>query len=179
MRGAVADPPPPALSLASGLPASFFGNDLTADLVAAFDEVLAPIMTTLDDLAAYFDPRYAPDDCLVWLGGWINTLIDARWSADRVRRHLPDLLLALISRGTVEGIEAGVRACTGHQPTVTDNGGVGWSERPQGSPPGRPGARLEIRVRLPDEDAETVRSLVHAVVADLKPAHVAVSIQLD
>jgi len=44
-----------------------------------------------------------------------------------------------------------------HQPTVTDNGGVGWSERPQGSPPGRPDARLEIRVRLPDEDADTDR----------------------
>lgn len=172
MRGSVDNAPRPAVSLVAGLPAAFFGNDLTTDLVEAFDEVLGPVVATLDDLAAYVDARYAPDDCVVWLGRWINVLVDSRWPAERVRRHLPDLVVAMTCRGTIEGIVAGVRACTGQDPTVTDNGGVAWSERPQGEPPGVPRLRLEVVAHLAESDGDLVRSLVHAVVADLKPAHV-------
>lgn len=175
MSGPLGDLPGPALSLASGLPGAFFGSALTTSLVESFDQVLAPVITTLDDLDAYLDPRYAPDDNVQWLGGWLNRLVDDRWPADRVRAHLADLREALTSRGTARGLAAGLRACTGNDATVRDNGGVSWSSRPGGALPGQPHQLIEVWVTI---DEESVRSLVHAMVADLKPAHMPVRVHV-
>ena len=179
MRGAIENWPPPAATLGSDLPPAFLSGTLVRDLLDSFDLVLAPAVLTLDDLAAYLDPRYAPDDYLVWVGSWLSSVVDRRWPADRVRAHLADLRVALLHRGTLHGIRAGVRACTGLEPEVRDNGGVSWSHRPGGSLPGQQGPpRLHVRVPLnPDaelspEADEALRTLVTAVVDDVKPAHV-------
>ena len=39
---------------------------------AGLDEVLAPIIATLDCLPDYFHPATTPDDALGWLAGWIG-----------------------------------------------------------------------------------------------------------
>jgi len=183
MRGAIDNWPPPAVTLGSGLPPAFLAGSLVRDLLESFDLVLAPAVLTLDDLAAYLDLRYSPDDYLVWVGSWLSSVVDRRWPADRVRAHVPDLREALLHRGTLNGIRAGVRACTGLEPEVRDNGGVSWSNRPGGSLPGQPGPpRLRVRVpldpgaQLGPESDEALRTLVRAMVDDLKPAHVMVEL---
>ena len=179
VRGEIEKCPPAAVTLSSGLPSSFLSGTLVRDLLDSFDQVLAPAVLTLDDLAAYLDPLYAPDDFVVWLGSWLSSVVDRRWPPERVRAHLPDLREALLHRGTLPGIRAGVRACTGSEPDVRDSGGVSWSNRPGGALPGNPGpARLQVRVppdpggqRSPESEAN-LRILVGTVVNDLKPAHV-------
>ena len=179
MRGAIDHWPAPAATLSSGLPSTYLTGTLIRDLLESFDQVLAPAVVTLDDLPAYLDPRYAPDDYVVWLGSWLSSVVDRRWPPERVRSHLPDLREALLHRGTLTGIRAGVRACTGLEPEVRDTGGVNWSSRPGGALPGIPGpARLQVRVpadpdRARDPETESnLRALVEVVVDDLKPAHV-------
>jgi phage tail-like protein len=163
---------PVGTSLGSGLPASFFGSPLTTDLVEAFDGVLAPIVATLDDLDGYLDPRYAPDDFVRWIGGWLGAPIDERWPADRVRRHLPQLRLALLGRGTVSGLSAMLEALTGHEPEITDSGGVSWSTRPQGPLPGSGRPWLRVRAKVDAADPDTLDDMVHRAVARMAPAHV-------
>jgi phage tail-like protein len=158
----------PPQSLAAGLPGAFIGNDFTREMVAAFDEVLAPVFATLDDFDAYLDPRYAPEDFLRWLAGWLGFPLDERLPADRLRVHLADAVEAVLWRGTVRGVAAAVRAYTGHQVDVLDSGGVTSSARPIGALPGQPRPRLLVRVRAGTVDAE----VVDRIVAEVKPAHV-------
>jgi phage tail-like protein len=168
MRGAVDGLTPPQ-SLAAGLPGAFIGNDFTRELVAAFDQVLAPVFATLDDFDAYLDPDHAPEDFLRWIAGWLGFPIDERWPAERIRANLADAVEAVLWRGTVRGVAAGVRAYTGRQPEVTDTGGVASSARPLGPLPGDPRPRLLVRVAARGGvDPEVVERLV----AELKPAHV-------
>jgi phage tail-like protein len=174
MRAGIEGLRPPE-SLAAGLPPAFFGNDFTADLVAAFDEVLAPVFTTLDDFDAYLDPRYAPEDFLRWLAGWLGFPTDERWPADRLRASLDDAVEALLWRGTVRGVAAAVRAYTGEQPDVSDNGGVTSSARPLGPLPGDSRPRLVVRVPGKDVDPE----VVERIVAEVKPAQIPHEIVLN
>jgi phage tail-like protein len=181
MRGAVVGIVGPPVPLAAGVPAAFLAGPLVGHLLDSFDQVLGPVVLTLDDLAAYIDPRYAPDDFAVWVGSWLASAVDRNWPAARVRTHIPDLREALLNRGTLAGVRAGIRACTGSDPDVDDTGGVSWSRAPTGDLPGRPGPPI-LRVRAdlrnsgapPGSTAEQVlRQLVRRVVDDLKPAHVA------
>jgi phage tail-like protein len=165
----------PPQSLAAGLPPAFFGNDFTRDLVDAFDQVLAPVFATLDDFDAYLDPRYAPEDFLRWLAGWLGFPTDERWPADRLRASLGDAVEALVWRGTVRGVAAAVRAYTGEQPEVSDSGGVASSARPLGALPGEPRPRLVVRV--PGKDVDP--AVVERIVAEVKPAHVPHEIVLN
>lgn len=169
--------PPPPVSLAEGLPSVFLASTFSRHLIEALDTVLAPLVATIDDLDAYVDPRYAPDDHLVWLGSWLNMAVESQWPAARVRRHLPDLVEALTARGTPRGLEAAVRACTGQEPTVRDGGGVAWSARPNGPLPGRSSSTVVVEVPTPAEARDELRSLVDAVVDDVRPAHVRVEVR--
>src|SRR5262249_33790086 len=61
MRGLIeslASPRP----IGAELPAAFQEDDFCQRMMTAFDEVLAPLFTTLDCLDSYLDPRLAPDD---------------------------------------------------------------------------------------------------------------------
>ena len=169
--------PPPPVSLAEGLPSVFLASAFSRHLITALDTVLAPLVATIDDLDAYVDPRYAPDDHVVWLASWLNVAVDSQWPAARVRRHLPDLVEALTARGTVRGLAAAVRACTGQEPSVRDGGGVSWSARPNGPLPGRSSSTVIVELPTPTEGEDELRSLLDAVLQDVKPAHVRVEVR--
>ncbi|MGW2847530.1 hypothetical protein ACWC5G_21895, partial [Streptomyces sp. NPDC001274] len=49
------------------LPALYADDDLAQRFTAGLDTVLAPVLSTLDNLPAYFDPALAPADFLPWL----------------------------------------------------------------------------------------------------------------
>lgn len=172
MRGAAPGPVP--VSLARGVPEAFLGNDFTVGLVEAFDDVLAPVTGVLGDLDAYLDPRHAPDDFVVWVASWLSPQIGGRLRGAQARERLVDLRVALLARGTLGGVAAAVRACTGLDPVLRDSGGVAWSARPHGPLPGVRAALLEVDVVLaPDEpDPDALLDLVRAVVDDVRPVHV-------
>lgn len=170
MRGEV--DVPVLLSMTEGLPEAFLGSSFSVDLVHALDRVLAPVVATLDDLDAYVDARYAPDDFVRWLGSWLGAPVDDRWPAARVRAHLPDLRTAMLLGGTVTGLVAALRAVTGFEPEVRDSGGVSTSPRPLGPLPGSERPFLQVRVRIADSDPDTMEDVVARVVAGMTPAHV-------
>ncbi|WP_239377427.1 phage tail protein [Frankia sp. Cj5] len=136
-------------------------------LLAAFDDVLAPILATVDNIDAYLDPALTPADFLPWLAGWLGVELDAQWPAERVRQVLAAAAETLRWRGTPRGIAAAVRAATGVDPEVSDSGGVAFSPQARGAFPGSPDSLLVVRVP-PGTDL----AAVSAAVASAKPAHV-------
>jgi len=84
---------PTAVPLSAMLPGIFQEDPFTVRFVSGFDDVLAPILSTLDCLPAYFDPSLAPEDFLGWLAGWVGLSLDENWPLERrrdlVARNVP------------------------------------------------------------------------------------------
>jgi phage tail-like protein len=156
--------------LADGLPGIYQEDDLTRRLLAAFDDMLAPVFLSLDDLAAYLDPMLTPEDFLEWLAGWVGVLLDENWPIERRRAFVAQAVQLYRQRGTRRGLEAHVRMFTGGDVTIEDTGGVSWSATSGGAPPGRSG--YAIRVVLSGGPGPIDRGRLDTLVATAKPAHV-------
>src|ERR1700730_1144995 len=58
------------------LPALYADDDFAQRFTAGLDTMIAPVVSTLDNLAAYFDSRLAPEDFLMWLASWVGAELD-------------------------------------------------------------------------------------------------------
>jgi phage tail-like protein len=171
MRGLVAGLSSPH-PMATGLPAIYQEEDpFTVRFTQAFDDSLAPIFSTLDNLPAYFDPRYAPEDFLGWLAGWIAIELDETWEVERRRAAVRNGADLLRRRGTALGLAAEIELATGGQVEIVENGGSGWS-LDAGSPMiGSARPALMVRLRVADP-ARVDRDRLERIVDAAKPAHV-------
>ncbi len=153
------------------LPGVFADDELLQRFVAAFDDVLAPVFTTLDCLDAYFDPSVAPSDFVDWLAHWVALPLADEWPAQR-RRALVARAVELHGwRGTRRGLQALLEMVTGGRVEVFDSGGCVASPVSGGSLPGAttPGILVRVAVR----DLSTVDAArLDALIALDKPAHV-------
>ena len=112
--------------------------DFFPRFLRAFDDSIAPTISTLDNLAAYMDPRLAPEDFVDWLAGWVDVAPDGAWTLEQ-RRAIVSQAVAIHRRaGTLDGIRDAVQLSAGPDATVTveDNGAVAWSSTPGGRSPG-------------------------------------------
>lgn len=178
MRGTAAglDSPHPLGGL---MPAVYQDDEFTMRWTGALDQVLAPVIASLDCLDAYVDPRLAPEDFLGWLAGWCGMVLDENWPLPR-RRDVVSAMAALYrGRGTLAGLRDHVQLVTGGQVEVTDSGGASWSADPGGGPDPGPGSgsgsgsapSVAVRVTVADPAQVNVRAL-DALISAIKPAHV-------
>jgi phage tail-like protein len=171
-RGAVAGLASPH-SLALGLPELYLEDDLTRGLVAAFDEVLAPVHCSLDNLEAYVDPRLTPPDFLRWLAGWVGLELDSSAPLNRQRVLIAEAVELYRWRGTVHGLRELIVRATGaadEDVEIEESGGTSWSREPNATPPGGAEPRLLVRVRERwDVDIDARR--LDAIVDAAKPAN--------
>jgi phage tail-like protein len=158
--------------MATALPAIYQEEDpFTVRFTQAFDDSLAPIFSTLDNLPAYFDPRYAPEDFLGWLAGWVAIELDETWEVERRRVAVRSGADLLRRRGTAGGLAAEIELATGGQVEIEENGGSGWS-LDAGSPmTGSARPALLVRLRVGDP-AGVDRDRLERIVDAAKPAHV-------
>jgi phage tail-like protein len=171
MRGLVAGLPNPH-PLARGLPGIYQEEDeFAVRLTEALDASLAPIVSTLDNLAAYFDPRYAPEDFLGWLAGWVGIELDETWDIGRRRTVVAKGAELLRQMGTRRGLAAEVELATGGRVDIVENGGSRWSREPGGPMVGSPVPSLVVRVHVADPGAVD-RERLDRLIAASKPAHV-------
>ncbi len=171
MRGVVTDLDSPR-PLIDSLPGIYQEDELARELTRAFDDVLAPIVSTIDNLPAYLDPALTPDDFLDWLAGWVGILPDETWPVER-RRALVALAVQLYrKRGTSAGLAMHVRLIGAADVAVTDSGGATWSNTPGGKPPGDASYTVKVTV-TPPKKGQLDAARIEALVASAKPAHVA------
>ncbi|MFD3914333.1 phage tail protein [Streptomyces sp. NPDC058603] len=158
-------------SLAELLPTVFREDPFTVRFTAGWDEVVAPVATTLDCLDAYLDPWLAPEDFLVWLADRLGTGLDENWPLARKRAVTAHALRGHRTRGTGEGLRARLALATGGEVELHDSGGVHTSVRPETPFPDRTASGVVVRVTVEHEqDADPVE--LQALVRECLPAHV-------
>lgn len=163
--------------LGAMLPGIYQGDDFAQRFTAGLDDVIAPVLSTLDNLAAYFDPATAPDDFLDFIAHWVGIDVEASWSVTRRRRVISHALELHRGRGTPHGIRAAVALVTRAPVQVSENGAAAWSQTPGSQPPGDATPRLVVRIDT-DELSELERRRIDALVAAVKPAYVPHEIEL-
>lgn len=183
MRGAVEGLRTP-FPLIETMPAVYRDDELTNRLLAILDDSVAPIVSTLDCLQAYLDPRLTPDDFLGWLSGWVGLEPRQRWSNDQLRSLMAVSIGLYRKRGTAEGVAGLVEAYTGVRPRVTDSGGaVVVARRAEGAPvtsadfPGAADPWVRIEVALP-ASSEVTEAEVRELVVPALPAHVRIVVEV-
>jgi len=171
MRGLIGGLPSPH-PLGAALPAVYQEEDQFAmRLTSAFDDALAPIVSTLDNLPAYFAPSLTPEDFLAWLSDWVAFDLDETWSVARRREAVARAVDILRRRGTSIGLAEEVALVTGGEVEIIENGGTAWSLDPASPMVGSAKPALIVRVRVDDPSAIDP-DRIDRVVSAAKPAHV-------
>ncbi|MFT2019346.1 phage tail protein [Streptomyces sp. 796.1] len=148
------------------LPALYAEDDLAQRFTAGLDTVLAPVLATLDNLPAYFDPRLTPADFLGWLASWIGWDDDPRWPLELRREATMRALELHRSRGTRRGLTEALRLVLGVGADVRGDGAAVWSRTAQSELPPPPAAEVVVRVwplEAATVDVERVEELVRAL----------------
>ncbi|MDT4926282.1 MAG: hypothetical protein QOG01_3995 [Pseudonocardiales bacterium] len=170
MRGTIPDLDT-AVPFGPLLPAIYQEDEFSMRFVSGFDDVLAPILVTLDCLIDYFDPALTPTDFLDWLAGWVGIEVDEAWATERRRAAVATAVEMYRMRGTISGLRANLEVLSGGTVEITDSGGVAWSTHPMGDLPGQASPRLAVRVTV-DEMTEQTTKAIDSIVIAAKPAHV-------
>lgn len=154
--------------IAGMMPGVFQDDPLMCQVTAVLDEVVAPVVATLDCLDAYLDPALAPEDFLGWLGTWVGMAVDPAWPLARRRAVVAGAVPLYARRGTVAGLRAHLELLTGSPVHVTDSGEARWSVTPTDEPDAaEPWLLVEV-----DSPQPGVLMLLDEVVSSAKPAHV-------
>ena len=144
----------------------------------ALDEVLAPVVATLDNLPAYFDPRTAPEHLLDWLAGWVGLELFEKWPPELRRPLVADAVQRHRQRGTKLGVENVVALFAEVDPeqvTIEESGGV-WGLATVALDDGRfpefpdPGDRDDGEVAAGPGQARTKASMTITVAARRRKA---------
>lgn len=157
------------------LPAMYLADPFTQRLCQALDEVLAPVLATLDSFPAYLDPGTAPADHLGSLAGWLGVELAAHLPERRRREVVAGGVARTARRGTHAGLvdavlDAFIPLIGPEDIRIEDPGGTHWSLEPGSPLPGQPDGTLVVRLRVSDPAAVDQRRL-DAVVAAAKPAN--------
>ncbi|HEX4061760.1 MAG TPA: phage tail protein [Streptosporangiaceae bacterium] len=153
------------------MPALYQEDSFTLRLTLAVDQVLSPVISTIDCLEAYVDPMLAPDDFLQWLSSWFGERLDQEWPAARRRRFVAECVELFRTRGTVAGLRRQLELGTGGRVEIAESGGVSWSAKPGGELPGEDVPRLAVRITVEDASAVDEKAIA-ALIRAAKPAHV-------
>ncbi|MGX5697309.1 phage tail protein [Agromyces soli] len=178
MRGAIpglASPHP----FVTRLPAVLQEDDFLQRMLPAFDDAIAPVLSVLDNLAAYVDPQLAPADHLDWLASWVDLQLDEAWTEGQRRRLVAGAVSLHHRSGTVGGISDAVAlaAGPGAEVSVREPGGVAWSAEPGGELPGGGEPIVIVEVAVAERSDELEARLRRAVRA-LVPAHLPCELRL-
>ena len=170
MRGTIPGLPSP-LPLADTLPGLLKADPFAESLCASLDEVLAPVLLSLDGFPAYLDLGTAPEDMVEWLAQWLGMTVDPNAAPTQQRRLLKSAGELHARRGTRRGLQLAVEAELGVPVQVVETGASSWSTQPGGELPGEPDPAVVVVARPPagqDVDIERLDALVRAI----KPAHI-------
>ncbi|CAD5942978.1 MULTISPECIES: phage tail protein [Streptomyces] len=160
------------------LPALYTDDDLAQRFTAGLDTVLAPVLSTLDNLPAYFDPALAPADFLPWLATWVGAGIDPGWPPELQRAVLARAVELHRWRGTRRGLVEHLRLCFGVRADVRDGGGVAWSSEPGTALPPPPTGELLVRVWPVAPGVTVDANRVQEVVTASCPVHLTCRVEI-
>jgi phage tail-like protein len=146
-------------------------------MMTAFDDILAPIFSTMDCFDSYLDPQLAPPDFVDWLASWVGVDIDETWTLERRRQLIREAVVLYRIRGTAAGLAAHIGLYCGVTPEIEDSGGCEWSQAASSAMPGSPQPHLTVRLRV-DDAGDVRRATVNRIVGASRPAHVPYELEI-
>ncbi|WP_405901267.1 phage tail protein [Streptomyces sp. NBC_00727] len=163
--------------LVDQLPAVYLEQDFLRRFLTALDDVLAPVLLTIDNLPAHLDPRSAPDDFLAWLAQWVAVESPEDSPVERRRETVRGAVARHARRGTSAGLADAVRLAAGTEPEITESGGTAWSTGPLTALPGAP--RPWVTIRLREQPGQTIdRARLEERIGTEVPAHVGFTLEI-
>lgn len=172
---------PNPVPLITRLPAILQEDEFLERWLSAFDDVIAPVYVTLDNLDAYVRPAYAPRDFLDWLAGWVDVAVDEAWTPQQRRSIVADAVSLHRRAGTAGGIRDAMQLAAGPEATVEveESGGTRWSETPGAELPGSASAAIRITITVPKGDPATLVPRFERVAAAVVPAHLPTQVSVS
>jgi phage tail-like protein len=159
------------------LPGVYAEDDFIQRFTAGLDDVLAPILCTLDNLPAYLAPHLAPADFVDLLAAWLGADRGGARPGGTPRAAVADAVRVHAVRGTRAGLASAIRLAFGVEPEITETGGAVGSVTPGSPLPGSAQPAVTVRLRVPDPTAFDTRALT-ALVARNRPAHVPFTVEV-
>jgi phage tail-like protein len=153
------------------LPAIYHGDDFSARWLRGFDEVLAPIPSTLDCFSAYLDPALAPEDVLRWLGSWVGADDLDDIPLPRRRSLVASVVALYAMRGTPQGLRELMELTLPVSCDVIEGGGCVASSIPSGPLPGTDAAAFVVRIVENQPLTEDQKRRASLLVEANRPAH--------
>jgi phage tail-like protein len=151
---------------------SIYQEDLVSlQWLSAFDQVLTPLVTSIDCFSSYLDTELAPDDFLAWLGTWVGVGVSEDWTRQRRQKLVAEAVELFALRGTVEGMQRFLELAVGFPCEVIEGGGVHASSTPNAELPGTDVPAFVVRFNAPTPTDEAVKTRINAVVEEQRPAH--------
>jgi phage tail-like protein len=196
MRGLISEQEPAALGVVSALrqaiPAVYQEDPLFMRLCAAFDDLMAPLVTAVDCFDSYLDPYLAPADFLPWLADLVGYQGSVRHGTDAERELVATAVRDHARRGTALGVREAAARAAGvplDQVELDDPGGTRWSTVPGGAsndspPPSAP--RLHVPMPHPsksapksaDQDPQKILAAVRAAIEATAGVHCGIAVEL-
>ncbi len=141
--------------LRAQLPAVFLAgaDPLAPSLLRALEEVLDPIVATIEALPAYLDPELAPPPALALLGAWLGVDAEEDWLEPRRRATVRNAARLAARRGTRGGLEEALAIAFPSLPLrIDDSGGVRWREEERDAPIAEPVVNVHCDTPLDEPD---------------------------
>jgi phage tail-like protein len=180
MRGAIPQLLSPVPTI-TRLPAILQEDDFLGRALPAFDDLVAPVYSTLDNLDAYVRPEYAPADFLEMLAGWVDISVDEEWTDQQRRRIVADAAGLHRRVGTVGGIRDALQLAAGPAATVDvqESGGTSWSTEPGAPLPGSDEVGVVITITVTGSDAADLARRCERLAAGVVPAYLPVRLSVS
>lgn len=157
------------------IPAMLAEDPLICAFLRGLDEVVAPVIQTLDCLDAYLDPRLAPPDMVAFLGSWVLADIDDVWNEAAIREDVAKAHERAVWAGTTKAIRDRVVPREVASVEIDDSGDTLTSTMPTDPQQWNDSSAPSVRVRAPGGDREQLSRLVSRLV----PAHAAFEVDVS
>ncbi len=146
-------------------------------MMPAFDEVLAPIISTLDCLDSYFDPAITPDDFLRYLSTWVNSHTENELSIPGLRHSVATAVAMSAWRGTTSSLQGRFFPFDLDNIVLEEGGGVTVSTTATDPETWPDAAPMVATVTItPSKDSPNSIENIIQLIKDYSPAHLQLSV---
>lgn len=164
--------------LINAVPPMLAEDPFVQRMMPAFDEVLAPIISTLDCFPSYLDPSIAPMDMVTYMASWLFPNYEDQLSDDGLRHALATVVERSGWRGTARGVVEALQSFNLASIDIQDSGSTVVSTTatdPATWPDVEPPA-VKI-VCVAGENADIDDEQLTAIASFLVPAHVIMTLE--
>ena len=163
--------------LINAVPPMLAEDPFVQRMLPGLDEVLAPVISTLDCFPAYLDPSTAPMDMVRYVASWLFPQIDEEWGEDALRHSLATAVARSGWRGTARGLELALVPYEASSVTIEESGSVSVSSTATDPDqwPDAPEPRVTVRFTPAGDDADRVAKVIRTLV----PAHALLTLERE